>query len=452
MGRYDPLTNTIDILMDINPSGSSSPNFFTEVDGELWFLANDGLSDSHLWRYDPVTENVENIIYTNPGGVYSSMGFLNYFDGNFFFRGFVQGQGEELFIIDVATNTLLGFPEISPGAGSSSPSGFVDINGKLYFAARTNSDGREMRAYDIYSYNPGTGAVTQRTDVNGNLNLQNLTVYKDKLFFSGKISSSVNTELVYYDAATDELLLTEDLNPGGSLPQYLTVYDNKLYFSAFTDDYSRELWEYNDTSISIVADIYSGVPDSDPEDLTIFNGKLYLAANNGLVGSEIWSIAECLNIFVDTEAQIGENGTGSIDLTINGGTPPYSIIWSNGATTEDIDNLIAGNYTAIISDASGCLSEITAEVIFTSSTANMLSEELVSLFPNPNSGIFVLDSGTLKPKEVSLFDLRGKLLYQKMGNGNDSLFEINLRYAPAGVYLLKVFVEDGVVVKKVMIE
>lgn len=45
---------------------------------------------------------------------------------------------------------------------------------------------------------------------------------------------------------------------------------------------------------------------------------------------------------------------GSIDATISGGTGNYSISWSNGATTEDIDTLVAGTYTVDISDERGC--------------------------------------------------------------------------------------------------
>ncbi|HOY32632.1 MAG TPA: Ig-like domain-containing protein [Bacteroidales bacterium] len=45
---------------------------------------------------------------------------------------------------------------------------------------------------------------------------------------------------------------------------------------------------------------------------------------------------------------------GNIDLTISGGTPLYSFIWSNGAVTEDLNNVPAGSYTVSVTDVHLC--------------------------------------------------------------------------------------------------
>ncbi|MBK6833554.1 MAG: choice-of-anchor L domain-containing protein [Bacteroidetes bacterium] len=48
------------------------------------------------------------------------------------------------------------------------------------------------------------------------------------------------------------------------------------------------------------------------------------------------------------------NNNGSIQQLLNGGTLPYSIIWNNGSTTQDISNLSAGFYSVIVTDTNNC--------------------------------------------------------------------------------------------------
>jgi hypothetical protein len=54
-----------------------------------------------------------------------------------------------------------------------------------------------------------------------------------------------------------------------------------------------------------------------------------------------------------THSDCVNNCNGAIDLTPTG-TAPYTYTWSNGATTEDLTSLCAGNYTVNVTDANGC--------------------------------------------------------------------------------------------------
>lgn len=57
-----------------------------------------------------------------------------------------------------------------------------------------------------------------------------------------------------------------------------------------------------------------------------------------------------------------DDASGAINVTVSGGAPPYTFVWSNGATTEDLDQLVAGVYKLTVTDANGCTASITVNV------------------------------------------------------------------------------------------
>ena len=47
--------------------------------------------------------------------------------------------------------------------------------------------------------------------------------------------------------------------------------------------------------------------------------------------------------------------SNTASVLANGGSTPYSFLWSNGATTPNVNNLAAGTYTVNVTDALGCV-------------------------------------------------------------------------------------------------
>jgi hypothetical protein len=66
--------------------------------------------------------------------------------------------------------------------------------------------------------------------------------------------------------------------------------------------------------------------------------------------------------FVKTNISCNGQMNGAIDLTVAGGTTPYTYTWSDGPATQDRTALAAGTYTVTVADGGTCSSVITFTV------------------------------------------------------------------------------------------
>ncbi|WP_281756623.1 SprB repeat-containing protein, partial [Neptunitalea chrysea] len=117
------------------------------------------------------------------------------------------------------------------------------------------------------------------------------------------------------------------------------------------------------------------------EDLTGLSNGTYtitITDNNGCATTTSVTVTEpdALSTSVsNTDVLCNGDIDGTADLTVAGGTTPYTYAWSNGATTEDLTELTAGTYNVTITDDNGCtatesvtISEPTAIVASSNST------------------------------------------------------------------------------------
>ncbi|MEO8147352.1 MAG: T9SS type A sorting domain-containing protein [Bacteroidia bacterium] len=88
---------------------------------------------------------------------------------------------------------------------------------------------------------------------------------------------------------------------------------------------------------------------------------------------------------------------GAIDITVTGGTPPYTYTWSTGATTQDLNGIVSGAYSVFITDSKGCV--ILANIILTQPNAIALSTTIkdVTCFGGNNGKVTVLATGGTSP-------------------------------------------------------
>ncbi|MBK7382575.1 MAG: choice-of-anchor L domain-containing protein [Flavobacteriales bacterium] len=85
------------------------------------------------------------------------------------------------------------------------------------------------------------------------------------------------------------------------------------------------------------------------------------------------SAQSCITLIAPLELQASVNTTnadcgniaGTADLSVNGGSVPYSFSWSNGSTSEDLSALASGTYSVIITDMNGCTTTADGDVIAT---------------------------------------------------------------------------------------
>ncbi|NNC94675.1 MAG: T9SS type B sorting domain-containing protein, partial [Chitinophagales bacterium] len=136
------------------------------------------------------------------------------------------------------------------------------------------------------------------------------------------------------------------------------------------------------------------------EDLNGIGGGTYTVLVqdlNSCVASSDVVINEPTPIALDTNVthiSCFGNVNGSIDLIVNGGTNPYTYLWSNGSTTEDISSLAAGSYDVTVTDFNGCQDSMQA-IVINEPTAIALDTNVtsVSCFGTVTGSIILLVSG-----------------------------------------------------------
>ncbi|MBI3502626.1 MAG: right-handed parallel beta-helix repeat-containing protein [Bacteroidetes bacterium] len=82
------------------------------------------------------------------------------------------------------------------------------------------------------------------------------------------------------------------------------------------------------------------------------------------------------NVTTSTTQTNCSSPTGTATASVSGGTFPYTYLWSNNATTQQANNLAAGNYSVTVTDANGCTS---SDSVTISQFPSVLTNQNVSI-------------------------------------------------------------------------
>lgn len=205
------------------------------------------------------------------------------------------------------------------------------------------------------------------------------------------------------------------------------------------------------------------------------NGQTGLTASGLCAGSYSASITDaagCLQTFTTTLSQpmalaltidqvtndVGAAGLGSISISVTGGTSPYSFAWTrNGqpfASTEDLANLQAGQYTVAVTDANGC--EIASQTIVVENVTGTTEPAWggsLTLWPNPASDWVRLElenelPAAMEIRFINATGLLAGLFNLEMG---ETAKVLNLENLAPGMYIVQLRSADEVAVRRIVI-
>ncbi len=154
--------------------------------------------------------------------------------------------------------------------------------------------------------------------------------------------------------------------------------------------------------------------------------EIYTIEDDGniVIGGDIQD--ECTNI---------AGKQGKISLEVFGGTPPFTYAWSNGANSDEIENLEAGTYTVYVTDSTGCTDSATFIV-----GERACSEDEFDLFipqlMTPNSDGFndffeIKGIEAFPNNKLTIYNRHGRIVFEKNSYQN----EFDGKFQPTGEML-----------------
>jgi hypothetical protein len=181
------------------------------------------------------------------------------------------------------------------------------------------------------------------------------------------------------------------------------------------------------------------------------NYSVEVTDHNGCTVIESFTVTEPTNPLIingtitPTFSQMSSDGV--IDITVTGGTSPYTFNWDNGSSSEDISGLNPGVYTVAITDANGCSASETFIVSIGTGVETTDLINVVQLYPNPAREYFSLDGGTFKIQQAEILNVIGQVITSV--SPNSTKVQMNISDLENGIYFVRITADGKTIIKKV---
>lgn len=296
--RSDGTINGTHIVKDINPGTNGafrediSANL-TNINGVLYFSANDGVNGYELWKSDGTASGtvlIKNIANSSSNSSPSSFILLN---SEIIFVCDDNVNGKELWKTNGTEVGTILLKDIYPGSSSSEPKYLINFNNKVYFQASNPISGIELWMTDGTSNNTILQNDLFPGDVIGINNLTKMIVFNNELYFRGRNLDS-GFELFKTNGDLGNATIVNNLDDGfgnGFTGKFLTANSTTIFFDGKIPALGTELWKSDGTlsGTTIVKDIFPGFDDGlDTQTTFSFIGETSYFTGRDSSGTELW--------------------------------------------------------------------------------------------------------------------------------------------------------------------
>jgi hypothetical protein len=241
-------------------------------------------------------------------------------------------------------------------------------------------------------------------------------------------------------AGTYELLITDEL---GCFSEYEVTIDSPEPLDFVTN--FEPIACFNGTT-QIDIQVSGGTApysidwfSANPQALTAGLYTVVVSDLNGCNLEQFVSIDEPVLLeLATTVTHVDVGNDGSIALEILGGTSPYTISWTgpNGFSSQDnfISDLPSGVYTAVVTDANGCVA-ITSVFILPVGSENLAKAEL-RVYPNPVSNEIVIRQPNHSSVHIRMYNSIGQEVMNEIRQPNGDIIVLQVSEFTRGQYYL----------------